>query len=329
MNLIKFRGNAVFAALGAAVALAGAGCQSGDDATAPAPTPPPAPVMIAEPAFSPGTANTVAWAAAPGDGDAGGQWQAQRARDDAFTLDVVSGDWTDQPAWTVEGLADGETWHFRARRRDAAGAVSAWSPPVASTQDASPPAAAVRPLAEDQTSYRFDLEIDLADAGSGVASFELWSAWDGGAPALVGTCTGSPVTVVVDSLGRHGFMAVATDAVGNRQAMPSAPQAATTVPPRIVIVDRQGEHFDITHAVLRYFVRVDGWDHGLGRHAIQPINFPAYWNPGEFGYPDDDNFSDVLAVNYGGVQKAWRLGDIADREVVNDRAPGVEFAATY
>ena len=46
--------------------------------------------------------------------------------------------------------------------------------------------------------------------------------------------------------------------------------ALPTVPPRIIITDRQGENFDITHAVNRYFLHVWAWEFGLGRDTIRP-----------------------------------------------------------
>ena len=198
------------------------------------------------------------------------------------------------------------------------------APPVSTV-----PAAVVLPLAEQQTSYRFTVELAVIDPGSGNATVELWSAWEDNGPALLGSYAPGPVTVVVDTLGRHDFYAVAVDAAGNRQATPAAPQASTVVPPRVVIIDRRGEHFDITNALLRYTLRLDGWDHGLGRTAIPPINFPEYMSPGDPNYPDANSVTEILAIDYDGIRKAWKIGDITDREVVNDRTPGVEFAATY
>lgn len=190
------------------------------------------------------------------------------------------------------------------------------------------PVVSVGPLPADQTSFRFDVPVTASDAGgSGLAGYDLWVANAWGDTALVGSFTDTLVAFHADTSGNHAFWAVAVDSAGNRSA--ASEIAGTVVPDRIVIIDVVEEHYDITHAVLRYNLSIWGWDHGMGRRAFPPINFPALIYPGEPIYPDPNRVFDTIGVSYGPAARAYPIGDIVAREVVNDTLSGVHFAATY
>jgi hypothetical protein len=194
--------------------------------------------------------------------------------------------------------------------------------------DTEPPVVSVGPLPAEQTSFRFAVPLRAADTGgSGVAGVMLWAADAWGDTVLVGTFTDTLAAFHADTSGAHGFWAVAVDSAGNH-SRPSA-VAATTVPDRVVIVDVMEEHYDITHAVRRYNLAEWGWGHGMGRRAFAPINFPQLIHPGEAGYPDPLRSFDTIGVTYGPAARAYPIGDIVAREVVNDTLSGVHFAATY
>jgi hypothetical protein len=92
----------------------------------------PAPVLQAEPLFTGGTANTLAWS-----GHGGGQVELQMSAQGDFATTTSSG-LRAAGYHTFAGLQDGQTYHYRARV--VAGDVPGpWSAPAHSTQDASPP----------------------------------------------------------------------------------------------------------------------------------------------------------------------------------------------
>ena len=122
---------------------------------------------------------------------------------------------------------------------------------------------------------------------------------------------------------------MAVDVAGNAQDPDAAPVSQTIVPEPIIIVDLQGEEFDITNAVLRYGIAEAYWGFGLGRNAILPINNPRFVGPGEPGYLSDTSLADVMGVEFGGDARGYQVGDLNDREVVNDVVQGVHLAATY
>lgn len=197
------------------------------------------------------------------------------------------------------------------------------------TEDTTAPVATILPLEVDQLSLQFELEFEAEDDASGVASVEIFVR----TPDLIWTSLGfynqSPVTYLASVDGPHSFYGVAVDSAGNRQNTPKFAQAETMVPVPIIITDRRGEDFDITNAVLRYFMQVHGWGYGLGRDTIRPINDPVFYVSGQHGYPDSNSVVDIMAVNYGGESHAYGIGDITNREVVNDVLGDVHFSATY
>jgi hypothetical protein len=212
------------------------------------------------------------------------------------------------------------------------GTASKLPPPLVeppADPDTEPPVVSVGPLSPEQTSFRFAVAVDATDSGSGVADFELWVAPASGGPTLVGTFTASPVAFHADTSGTHTFWAVATDSAGNRSAPPAVPDALTNVPERIVIVDVNGEHFDITNPVHRYNMQVVGWQYGLGRDAFNPITFPDLIHHGEADYPSAQSTFDLLGVSAGPSARAYPIDDFIGREVANDTLAGVHLAATY
>lgn len=194
--------------------------------------------------------------------------------------------------------------------------------------DTEPPVVSVGSLADEQTSFRFDVPLAADDRdGSGVAGVILWAADAWGDTTLVGVFNDTLAAFHADTSGAHTFWAVAMDSAGNYSAV-SAP-VSTSVPDRVVIIDVMEEHYDITHAVRRYNLAEWGWGHGMGRRAFAPINFPKLTYPGDPGYPEPLRSFDTIGVTYGPAARAYPIGVIVSREVVNDTLSGVHFAATY
>ncbi len=137
------------------------------------------------------------------------------------------------------------------------------------------------------------------------------------------------VSFQTDEGGPHEFIVQATDRVGNIQEMAALAQATTEVPEPIILVDSGGYAWDITNAVLKHGIHLQWWDFGLGRFTIRPAIEPYMMGPNDAGWLAPDNIADVVAVNIGGDQRAYKIGDLAGREVVDDVVNGVPLAATY
>lgn len=202
-------------------------------------------------------------------------------------------------------------------------------PEAEDTTDTTAPVATVLPLEEDQLSLQFKVSYKAEDDASGVASVEMFVHTPDQVWTSLGYYNQSPVTYVASVDGPHEFYAVAVDSAGNHLQREPFAQAATMVPVPVIITDRHGEDFDITNAVLRYFLSVNGWGHGLGRNTIRPINKPLFWLPGQYGYPLPSRMTNVLAIAFDGDARAYPVGDFGNREVVNDVVGGVHLSATY
>lgn len=203
------------------------------------------------------------------------------------------------------------------------------SPPNAPVADTTAPIASIEPLEAEQTSLQFTITFQAEDEGSGVEEVEVFVKAPNADWASLGTYTEGPVTFIAEEPGVHGFVAVARDAAGNIQEIPTLAQSETIVPEPIIITDRLGEDFDITNAVLRHNMTARWWGHGIGRNTIRPINDPQFLLPGDTGYPRDNSTTDVIGVTMDGDFRAYGTDDIVDKEVVNDVIGGVHFAATF
>ncbi len=180
------------------------------------------PTMDPEPAYTPGSANTVSWSdEAAGDAV---EYYAECSADDFATVFANSG-WIAGLSHEFTGLADGTTYDYRVRSRDAVGNESADSATVESTQDATPPETSI-----DQGPYWVDsffdvtYEVDFED-GSGVAQVELFYRKDGGAWTSWGVMATPTVEFDASVLGEgvYDFYSIGTDAMGNAESAPSAP----------------------------------------------------------------------------------------------------------
>jgi len=190
------------------------------------------------------------------------------------------------------------------------------------------PVVSVGPFADEQTSFRFDIPVNASDTGgSGLAGYDLWAANAWGDTTLVGTFSDTLVAFHADTSGSHTFWAVAADSAGNFSEVSAV--TGTLVPDRIVIIDMMGEHYDITNAVRRYNLADWGWGHGMGRGAFVPISFPRLTYPGDPGYPLPTRTFDTIGVTFGPNARAYPIGEIVSREVVNDTLSGVHLTAVY
>jgi hypothetical protein len=305
------------------------GCND-DDPVAPIAGPPgPAPFLEAEPPFSSGTENTLTWSAPTELKTNEWEFQAQVASDAEFSVVTASSDWISGTTHTFTELIHGSTYHYRVKARGAGSTETEWSAVRASTQDAMAPVSALAELKVEQTSLLFDFELTASDETSGIREVELWVSVDDSEPELAGTFAPGPVRFQTDRGGQHQLIPVAIDGSGNRQDLAQASVAVTLVPEPIIITDLKGEDFDITAAVLEYRMAVPYWEFGVGRLTIRPLIEPLMLAPGDFGYPLDSNTSEMLGVQIEDDVRAYLLGDIRNREVVDDVVNGKPVAVIY
>jgi hypothetical protein len=122
-------------------------------------------VLAAEPAFTGGLANTLAWNLPA----TGLEYELERSATPDFASPVSSG-FLAGSTTTFGGLVDGQTYHYRARmrRQGALSWTSDWSAAISSTQDASAPVLTI----PDVTTANANATLTgtATDATSGVSS---------------------------------------------------------------------------------------------------------------------------------------------------------------
>ena len=158
---------------------------------------------------------------------------------------------------------------------------------------------------------------------------DLWSRNNGGEWERHGLVEPGVVSFQTDVGGPHEFFAVATDRAGNVQDTPTGAQATTLVPEPIILVDSGGYAWDITNAVLKHRIHQVWWEFGLGRFTIKPAIEPYMIGPADGDWPDPQNLAEIVAINFNGDSRAYKIGDLAGREVADDIVNGVPIAATY
>jgi hypothetical protein len=316
------------------VLLALTGCSDALDSTPmkPAPDPDPEPTLaspqaLALPPYSPGDEITLHWTD-PAKGGAR-EYLAQRSADPDFAAEVVATGWFAGHSARFVDVPDGVEQHLRVMARDRNGEVSGWSDVVRTTPDASPPQSRLLALAEEQFSLRFAVDFEAEDTGAGVVETELWVRHEEEQEFVrLGSYESGPVNYVAARGGRHEFRTIARDAVDNVESKPAG-DGWTLVPEPVILIDRNDKQWDITNAALRYGMVARRWGHGIGQHSIPPVIDPRLVGPGEPGYPADDERFEILGVAIDGEAHAYRMGDLPNREVVDDVVGGVPIAACY
>ena len=109
---------------------------------------------------------------------------------------------------------------------------------------------------------------------------------------------------------------------------PGTPRGGTA-PGRIYIVDRYGERFDITHAVGRYGMDQDGFEHGIGKNAIRPLDHPDMIEPGERTYPGPRDRHQVIGTEIDGDVRSYPIHPLATHEIINETIGDTQAAVAY
>jgi hypothetical protein len=98
---------------------------------------------------------------------------------------------------------------------------------------------------------------------------------------------------------------------------------------RIFIVDNTGKEWDVTHAANVYGMQAEQFQFGLGPNAIRPIQNPKFLNPGDPGYPADNNDMLVIGSVFNGVNRAYPIRVLSSHEIVDDVFGDAHVAVAY
>jgi hypothetical protein len=98
---------------------------------------------------------------------------------------------------------------------------------------------------------------------------------------------------------------------------------------RIFIVDNTGKEWDVTHAANAYGKQPERFQFGLGPDAIRPIQNPKFLNPGDAGYPADNDDRLVIGSVFNGVNRAYPIDVLSSHEIVDDVFGDAHVAVAY
>ena len=97
----------------------------------------------------------------------------------------------------------------------------------------------------------------------------------------------------------------------------------------ILIVDRTGKEWDVTHAVNEYGFIAEDFQFGLGPNAIRPIQNPQFLQPGDPDYPDTTEAFLVIGVEYANDARAYPINVLSRHEIANEEIGGDIVAVGY
>ena len=138
---------------------------------------PPAPAMAAEPAYTQGSSNALAWGAVVDGGVGGVQYWVESSRQAAFTVVEASSGWLAATSFTFTRLDDGVRFFYHVKSRDAFLQESAFSASVSSVQDASPPPVPVMSAMSAISSGTFQVPIWSAVTDAGVGGVQYFAQY--------------------------------------------------------------------------------------------------------------------------------------------------------
>ncbi|MCK4969337.1 MAG: fibronectin type III domain-containing protein, partial [Thermoplasmata archaeon] len=128
--------------------------------------------------YSPGTVLAVTWSLAIDTGIGGVTYYVQWDNVPTFTSPGGASGWVPVREWTFAGLPENQMLYFRVRAADALGQVSAWSTPVSTIMDNSPPST---PSLNDLPEYTKGRAVSASwnpAVDLGVAGVEYLVIWD-------------------------------------------------------------------------------------------------------------------------------------------------------
>ena len=97
----------------------------------------------------------------------------------------------------------------------------------------------------------------------------------------------------------------------------------------IYITDRTGERFDIAHAATYYGMHPEGFQYGLGKNAIRPLDHPDMSALGDPDYPDPRAAQQVIGVAVEDDVRSYPIRWLTPHEIVNETIGGTQAAVAY
>ena len=100
----------------------------------------------------------------------------------------------------------------------------------------------------------------------------------------------------------------------------------------VFITDRYGERFDITHAVEKYGMAPSGFEFGIGKNTIPPINHPEMIRSHEQDYPNlrsRQAKEQIIGASFEGDARSYAIRQIVRHEIVNETIGYTEAAVAY
>ncbi len=105
--------------------------------------------------------------------------------------------------------------------------------------------------------------------------------------------------------------------------------ATPTEVKRIYITDRRGERFDVTHAVEAYGMSRRGFEYGIGKHTIKPINSPNMIVAGQPAFPAAWDDSRIIGLQIEGEDRGYPIRLLRRHEIVNEVVGQTHAAVAY
>ncbi len=98
---------------------------------------------------------------------------------------------------------------------------------------------------------------------------------------------------------------------------------------RIIIKDGTGKRWDVTHACLKYGLKPEKFQFGLGPYAILPIINPKFAEEGSPDYPNTSLEFLTLGFKMGNDIRAYPTFIMSSFEVANDWFGGTPVTVGY
>ena len=139
---------------------------------------------------------------------------------------------------------------------------------------------------------------------------------------------------IVAVLGGLGTLLISSGCGGDTAYNPSNTSAALADRPnnqdqeRLVIEDRTGKVWDVTHA-QNYGMVPGGFQFGLGPFAIKPIMDPQMLSPGDENYPGRNDNTLMMGTSLNGFTRAYPINVMSRHEVANEQFGEAHVAVAY
>jgi len=285
--------------------------------------PPSGYAMSALPAFSQGTVRSVSWTAGTDIGVGGMEYYCEIATDAAFTSVIYGSGWTSSFSYTFIGLADGTTYYYHVRARDAVDNLGGWSAGVSSTQDSSPPSI---PVVVGEPAYTQGLTNAFSwgtstDGGIGSVEYRIQYTDDPTFNTVLGTgawSTSTSATVAGLTDGTTYYYRVKAQDGFSQESSWSPPVSSTqdnSAPtrPNAATLPTYTQGLSVT------FVWLASTDGGVGSIEYYADYDTQSWFPSPDG---NSGWVNGLSQTFNGLpENTWHYYRVAARDALGQQSP--------